>query len=143
MARSFHAALMAFAFCFSPLWAAVAGACSCAEPPPPRVALERAMAVFTGKVVRIEKAEVERRATVEVEKNFKGAGGKTVVVNTGLGGGDCGYGFKEGQRYLIYAHGEPNALSTNICTRTRHIDDAEQDLKELGPLPAGPRGGAR
>lgn len=143
MSRSFRAALIPFVvFGLCPFWPSVADACSCAQPPPPRQALEGATAVFTGKVVKVEQVELERRVTVEVEKDLKAAGGRQVVVRTGLGGGDCGYGFKEGERYLIYAHGEKDAPATSICTRTCHIDDAEQDLKELDP-PAAAAGASR
>ena len=40
-----------------------------------------------------------------VEEGFRGGGvaGSQIVVDTGLGGGDCGYPFVPGTRYLVYA----------------------------------------
>jgi hypothetical protein len=78
----------------------------------------------------------QRRVRLVVEENFRGAGlerGVTLEVMTGLGGGDCGYGFEVGERYLVYAeHPAGGAgLYTGICTRTRTLADAAVDLDYL------------
>lgn len=73
-----------------------------------------------------------------MSSNWKGIKDKMVTVETGLGGGDCGYGFQEGESYLIYAYrtngedGKPGPLRTNICTRTRPLSKAKGDIKALG-----------
>lgn len=56
-----------------------------------------------------------------VTENFQGATGlgKEVVVNTGRGGGDCGYPFVVGTTYLVYASTSDSQLTTGICSGTR------------------------
>jgi hypothetical protein len=55
-----------------------------------------------------------------------------VSVDTGTGGGDCGYAFQEGETYLIYARGDKaGRYSTGICDRTRRISEAAEDLDYL------------
>ncbi len=112
-------------------------ACSCLPPPPPKVALEASTAVFSGKVLDVEDIGVFQRAvTIEVASAWKGVKGKTVTVQTAKHGATCGFGFEKGKSYLVYANetkqGEAKALSTNLCTRTRALGDAKEDLAELG-----------
>lgn len=48
--------------------------------------------------------------------------------------GDCGYDFQAGETYLVYANndeGSTNSLSTDICTRTRRLSEAGEDLAYL------------
>jgi hypothetical protein len=119
------------------LVAAAAYACSCAPPPSPKKSLEKAAAVFSGKVLKIEKdGEFELAVTFAVDQVWKGKEAKELVVRTGTNDGICGYKFKKGASYLIYAHestrDEMKYLVTNICTRTAALADAQEDLKELG-----------
>ena len=48
--------------------------------------------------------------------------------------GDCGYDFQAGETYLVYANndeGSSNSLSTDVCTRTRRLSEAGEDLAYL------------
>jgi hypothetical protein len=48
--------------------------------------------------------------------------------------GDCGYDFQAGETYLVYANydeGSADLLSTDVCTRTRRLSDAGDDLAYL------------
>lgn len=126
--------------------APAARACMCLEPPPPAQAMEQAGAVFSGRCVKVERTERETaygklpqlRAVLEVKAAWKGLDGqtlrpRTVVVWTGGGGGDCGFGFEAGESYLVYAHqAEDGTLSTDICTRSRDSGRAAGDLEALG-----------
>ena len=119
------------------LVAAVAYACSCEPSPSPKKSLEQATAVFSGKVLKIEKdGEFELAVTFAVDCVWKGKEAKEVVVRTGTNDGICGYKFTKGTSYLIYAHettrDEVKYLATNICTRTASLADAKEDLKALG-----------
>lgn len=63
---------------------------------------------------------------------------KDIVVETGLGGGDCGYGFRRGRDYIVYARKNPaGGFSTDICSQTRPLEDAE-DLKYFHQLREAP-----
>jgi hypothetical protein len=112
-----------------------ATACSCAPPPGPKKALATASAVFLGKVVEIKRGGGmfgPVQVTFEVKTNYKAVKGKKVTVRTASSGSLCGYGFKKGGSYLVYCYGKPEALSTNICTRTRAAAAAKEDLAALG-----------
>ena len=57
-----------------------------------------------------------------------------------MGGGDCGYPFQRGEKYVVYARKNTDGtLVTNICSRTTPEDRAEADLAYLRQIPkAGP-----
>ena len=115
-------------------------ACDCKPPPAPKEALEKSAAVFVAKVVKIEDDPVSargRKVHVEVEKWWKGGDTATLIVSTAKSGATCGYGFREGGRYLVYAYGEKGKnepLLVSLCSRTRTLEQAETsgDFKELG-----------
>jgi hypothetical protein len=56
---------------------------------------------------------------------------ETVELTTGAGGGDCGYDFVQGRRYLVYAGDYGRGLETGMCHRTRPLERAGEDLKYL------------
>lgn len=56
---------------------------------------------------------------------------------------DCEYPFETGKRYLVYAYGDENGLSTNRCTRTKRLKEAQEDLKKLGEGRKPERSGQR
>jgi hypothetical protein len=66
----------------------------------------------------------------------------TVEAITGNGGGDCGYPFKVGQSYLVYAYEKSNKLHASLCSRTRLLSEASEDLLYLQNLTRGKEGGA-
>lgn len=114
-------------------------ACTCAPSRGPAEDLKLAAAVFSGKVVEVRKhrqsadifAGVE--AVFRVERVWKGVEGATVGVFTASHSATCGYGFRRGRTYLVYAYKDVEGrLSTGICSRTRRLKDAGEDLKELG-----------
>jgi hypothetical protein len=58
-----------------------------------------------------------------------------IVIETGLGGGDCGYHFQRGLTYIVYAFKQPSGgFSTGICSPTRLAEDAADDLKYFHSL---------
>lgn len=114
-------------------------ACTCAPPQSASQELNRSTAVFSGKVLEVKrhKRSADLFASVqvifEVEKVWKGIDSKTVSIFTSSQSSACGYGFKEGRTYLVYAHGiAERRLATSICSRTSKLKDAREDLKELG-----------
>ncbi|MFN8512248.1 MAG: hypothetical protein U0841_06585 [Chloroflexia bacterium] len=77
------------------------------------------------------------QAMVLVSTVWKGPITGEYRVLTGSGGGDCGYEFKVGQEYLIYADHrsgwEANKVFTSICASTMPISAAAGHLAVLGP----------
>ena len=100
--------------------------------------------MFVARVTKIERGDRGQSVTMEISTTWKGTKGKVVTVETGLGGGDCGYGFEEGESYLVYAYqrkieeGSAGPLRTGICSRTRPLAKARGDIKALGPAKIPP-----
>jgi len=113
-------------------------ACQCEEPPTVSASLDVSDAVFSAEVADIQDNK-ERRVTLRIFHTWKGEINKWVFITTGSGSGDCRIDFEVGERYLVYASGKTNALSTSTCTRTRVLDDATKDLNELFRLTAKPK----
>lgn len=70
-----------------------------------------------------------------VGRTIKGSLQDTVVIETGIGWGDCGYLFREDVEYLIYAYKRNGEYVTSICTRTTPIAAAAADLLFFSHLP--------
>lgn len=127
-------------------------ACSCVGPIPACQATWQAHAVFVARVLAVvdeprpEKPDPSvfryyRRVSLDVTEVFRGEVTKSSALYTGQGGGDCGYAFEVGESYLIYAHRPPTGeLTTGICSRTRTITDAADDLAYLRGPAAKPSG---
>lgn len=55
---------------------------------------------------------------------------KEIEIVTGGGGGDCGYEFKIGVDYVVYAFKNAEGqLETNSCSRTRALTEAAEDIE--------------
>ena len=111
----------------------------------------RVDAVFAGTVVSSGRITIPdkpynrdmRLLHMTVDQPIRGMQTAAVDLMTGWGGGDCGYEFKVGQRYLVYAYRDEkdNRLSTSICTRTRPLGEADDDFAFFkGLATAAPRG---
>ena len=119
---------------------AVTSACSCAEPPTAAEEMERSDAIFSGKVLEIKEKKVNGYMTksvlFEVTNTWKGVDESQVIITTGLGGGDCGFRFIEGQEYLVYAKESDmygaKTLTTTMCDRTNRLSALQDDLEVLG-----------
>ena len=113
-----------------------ANACSCVSGGVPCHDYWKAAAVFTGTVIyssstAYKRGEYDipaRLVRFKIDQPFRGVKGNEVVVRTGLGGGDCGYNFQLGGQYLVYAYSDGNKLATGICSRTRLVAEAADDL---------------
>lgn len=67
-----------------------------------------------------------RKVWLRVEEPFKGAEPGRTVLFTGWGVGDCGYRFRRGDRYLVYAGAWDDGLYTGICYPTKPLDEASE-----------------
>jgi hypothetical protein len=120
-----------------------ASACTCAVPPGSQQelakrALNQSTAVFAGEVIDVEKGLPSSSVTFQVSEVWKGKQRETRTVSTPRYGSSCGYSFKEGQEYLVYAYWGPQgspprpALKTDICTETKPLSEAGSNLRVLG-----------
>jgi hypothetical protein len=138
------------------------GACTCSRLPDPQVTSRWALAemevshaevIFDGTVDDIvvsgwpikpipgETVSTKTGVLVRFsEVHFYRGTSKNTVVETGLGAGDCGYQFKKGEAYLVFAWiGETGELNTSICTATRLLEDAGTHLRVLKGEPPAPK----
>ena len=76
------------------------------------------------------------RVTISVDETYRGPSAKTVEVYTASSSAACGYSFREGQKYLIYASaaGKESQLVVSLCSATRPAEYAEGDLAYLRSL---------
>lgn len=122
-------------------FAVPAWACSCIGTPSPCIAAGQSAAVFVGtvtefaepsRITRLGRYELTRRtARFRVSEVLSGipAWQKEIAILTGHGGGDCGFRFEPGTTYVVYAYrNRQGDLETGICSRTREISSAAEDL---------------
>jgi hypothetical protein len=146
-----------------PTWA-----CSCVGKGTPCSAAGISDAVFTGTVLDIAEPPApqppsttaspqgrrtagepplsfpQRTVRIRVDAILSGIGGnqKEIEVLTGKGGGDCGFAFRAGVDYIVYANKNAEGkLVTGICTRTRALADAADDLAYLRSKAGAPLDG--
>ncbi len=110
-------------------------ACSCMVPSAPLVALEASDFVFSGVVKNITPINSEYGRTLlirmDVLTRWKGDFSKAIVVETADNSAACGFPFQRGKSYLVYGHVYENMPQTNICTRTRLLENADEDIADL------------
>jgi hypothetical protein len=142
---------MCFAFAFSVLLAPRAHACSCIGRPVCG-AFEIHDTLFVGKAVSMRIIEtrivgipfpVRRRVyRFEVTEPLSGTSHVSELeIETGLGGGDCGYAFEIGRSYLVDAsrHGETGNPVTGLCNATKPESEAKNSLREIRQILAHQR----
>ncbi len=107
-------------------------ACSCMGVSTQR-ALSSSDAVFSGEVVDLQKGTLAGNdpATLQVSEAWKGTDQRTLEVRTPSQGSACGYNFKEGQEYLVFAYGKQD-LRVDACGHTTQLSKADADLAFLG-----------
>ena len=109
-----------------------ADACSCVVGAPLCETYWKTPIVFAGQVVSIDNVQPQgdsyrwRRVRFRVDSGFRGR--SVTEVYTGSGGGDCGYNFVVGEKYLVYAAEFQGRVSTGICSPTKKLSDASHDL---------------
>lgn len=132
----------------------VAFACTCAPPPSDAEALDDYDAVFAGVPVDHEDPEGDQRIissarpivwTFAVDTIVKGDISREQEIISAASGASCGYRFRKGKRYLVFAyHGtdagrvnNPDAdLHTGICTNTHGLAADEGLPFAAAPTPS-------
>lgn len=109
----------------------------------------KARAVFVGTVIESRRVIIksgdydrpQRLVRFSIDEGLRGVEGPEIEVYTGLGDSDCGFAFRVAQQYLVYAHDNQGRLVTGICSRTRSIDSASEDLAYARGLATAKPGG--
>lgn len=117
-------------------------ACTCERPTrPPCAALGGSEVVFVGEVLDItpttfslpgsaRSAGAGLLVRLRVTEMLSGPEREVVEVVTARDGMTCGYPFDRSQRYVVYAgRGQDGRLQTNVCSRTKPLSAAGEDLK--------------
>ena len=100
-------------------------------------------AVLTGRVIALsldEDTELPRdseyrrqlvHARVEVLNVWKGPRQAEILVETNFFSFACGFPFKLGERYLIYASGQTEPYHLDLCSPTKLLSAAMKETKGL------------
>jgi hypothetical protein len=128
--------------------AGTAWGCTCSVSPagnPPCQSAWNHAAVFTGMVLDVTDPPLtdssRRKVRFRIAESFHGLAPdqQEVAVETGRGGGDCGYAFIRGRDYIVYIWKTPDgALTTGICSPTKPLENAAEDLAYFHQLPKLP-----
>jgi carboxypeptidase family protein len=81
--------------------------------------------------------------TLDVRQSWKGVDTSAIEVVTNPGGGSCGFDFKIGHRYLVFAERRltDDRLSVSICNLTREFDGTGDIADFLASLSLRSKGG--
>jgi hypothetical protein len=123
-------------------------ACSCLPPPSPGDEFGVSRSVFTGRVRSIKLDTLQSgpilRVILDVLHNWKSAGSPQMSLYTAMSTASCGFPFHVDSTYLVYTYRYLDTLATHLCTRTRLLSEAAEDLAflttvsvEKGPKDSG------
>jgi hypothetical protein len=123
-----------------------ADACSCIGGTPLCESFWKTPVVFSGEVLAIANSDpadpsrlsAQRRVRFRIDRAYRGTVSGEVDVYTGLGGGDCGFNFARGQKYLVFAGTFQGRLNTGICSPTKRLADAAIELAYLNDASTSP-----
>lgn len=110
---------------------------------PPCAEFQRADAVFVATAIKVETQPkkflgVTPLSTIQftIAESFKGIEGDSFFLEQD----SCGHEFKEGEKYLIYAHRNPNSGKLFVRlggTRTKLFSEAAEELEYIRSLRRG------
>ncbi len=118
-------------------------ACSCLAYPADEakavaMAWPSADAVFLGEVTAVKPGTLGlgrwTSVTVEIHSVWKGVTDDTsVVIKTPSNSAACGYPFRNGETYVVFAERNPDSggLTTTLCSLNRRARDAEGLMRAL------------
>jgi hypothetical protein len=124
---------------------APADACKCAPPRAPCAEYWQVSAVFAGTVRDIRSVPDRPRVMAvrfDVDRRGRGVNSESVVVESEpQNGANCGFTFRVGVRYVVYARaGLGGQLTTSMCSGTKLAAAAAADLAFLEEVTGSPRG---
>ncbi len=104
----------------------VAHACQCLGPGPVYYVFQHSDVVFAGTVVSID-WNLSTPITFAVSHVWKGPSAATLRLHTSTSESSCGFTFREGEKYLVYAWWN-GQLSTGLCSGTKPLSQAQSDI---------------
>jgi hypothetical protein len=89
--------------------------------------------IFSGRVIKVEKATDTLNVTFQVLRSWKGSADQHIIVSTASQTTACGIPFEgtEKNEYLVYAYGNADQLYTHAFSRTVPHAAAGADLLKL------------
>jgi len=111
--------------------------CSCVRPNTTEIEMSKADAVLIGEVLGKSQDETYQiyEVALKVKKSYKGHFDEEIIIRTGMDSASCGFAFEENKTYLIYAYQHEREsggyFSTGICSRTKLLAEATEDLEVL------------
>jgi MYXO-CTERM domain-containing protein len=111
-----------------------AEACSCLPAKPPADARNDADAVFEGKLVGQSEADADHtRFEFSVSRVWKGDVAASTYVVSHKQSATCGRTYRAETTYVVYARtAKDGGLTDGLCSRSRPVEDAAEDLRVLG-----------
>ena len=100
------------------------------EPKSLKGTVKSSTAVFSGEVLEIRSGVNFLEARFRVERSWKGVEAEQVFVLTENTAESPHY--RVGEKYLVFAGIRDGKLFTGSCSRTKRLQYAEEDLKQLG-----------
>ena len=79
--------------------------------------------------------------TFLVEREIKGSIGAQQEVGTSQSEASCGFTFRAGVRYRVFARAQNDAFATGLTSGTRQVSDPPQTTTTTTTRPLGPAGG--
>lgn len=115
-------------------------ACSCVSERTVQENRELSDSVFEGVAITVKDSSSSMlqsstdpiKASFQVNKVWKGQVTPRIEVITVAGSASCGFNFKEGERYLVFAEKTAKSLEVNLCNGTVLHSAAGDQLSALG-----------
>ena len=128
-------------------FAPISKACTCGGLPSGNPACQAywyTPVIFSGKAVQIEPdggdsgigGGFDNHVQFAIDESFKGISGATAEVSTPRDSAACGYPFKVGESYMVYAYQDKDGkLSVGLCGRTIPMSGAAEDIAYFKSIP--------
>lgn len=114
-----------------------AHACSCAMPGSTQESIDETDVIFSGTVEDVRASGAWRfDVSMTVDRGWKGLEASEraeLTVSTAKDSAGCGYAFEEGEEYLVYGYRDEESgdLSVGLCSATKPLDQADEDVALL------------
>jgi hypothetical protein len=112
---------------------AILQACSCVVPAPVCQMFTEYPVIFRGTVVSQAVADMNVRVDFAVAETFRGQRVQLRSINTHQQSSACGFPFKDGLEYLVFASSDKDGnLVVSTCSGTHQVDRSGQDANITG-----------